>query len=65
MADSNIINRVQGLITSFVDDESGATFIEYTLIVAVVSLALLTFFGNTATSMGDNYTNVADRIANP
>ena len=45
--------------------KSGATFIEYTLIVAVVSLALLTFFGNTATSMGDNYTNIADRIVNP
>ncbi len=48
---------------AFIDDTSGATSLEYTLIVALISLAMLAFFGATATSMGDTFSDVASEVA--
>ncbi len=49
-------------IRAFFNDESGATFLEYTLIVALISLAMLTFFGTTADSLSGTISSVASDI---
>lgn len=53
---------IQDLLLGFWQEDSGATFIEYTLIVALMSLAMLSFFGTTADSMSEAFTGVASEI---
>ena len=58
---------MQNLVTRFIKDESGATAIEYGLIAALISVALIagakaigtnlnTKFGEVATAVGNNTT---------
>jgi pilus assembly protein Flp/PilA len=50
---------MKNLFVRFVDDKSGATAIEYGLIAALVSVAIIT----AVTTMGANLTNTFDAIA--
>ena len=54
---------MQNFITRFMNDESGATAIEYGLIAALISVGIIT----AATSLGDNiatkFTEVADAVS--
>ena len=51
-----------GLIRRFLADESGATAIEYGLIVALISLAIMGALGATGTSVGDIWNDNANRV---
>ena len=44
---------MQNFVTRFMNDESGATAIEYGLIAALISVGIIT----AATSLGDNISN--------
>ena len=47
------------LFARFVKDESGATAIEYGLIAALISIAIIT----AATTLGTNISNTFDKVA--
>ena len=55
---------MQNFVTRFMNDESGATAIEYGLIAALISVGIIT----AATSLGDNISNkfqtVSDAVGN-
>lgn len=46
------------LITNFIDDESGATAIEYALIAAGISLAIIATVQGLGTTLNSRYTAV-------
>ena len=48
-------------IKRFFRDESGATAIEYGLIAAGISVAIITVVGSLGTSLNTTFTSVADR----
>ena len=50
------------LIRRFLAGESGATAIEYGLIVALISLAIVGALGATGTSVGDMWNDNANRV---
>ena len=49
-------------ITAFINDESGATAIEYGLIAALVSVAAITALQSLGTSLGGIFTSVSTTI---
>ena len=49
-------------INAFLNDESGATAIEYGLIAALVSVAGITAFQSLGTSLGTMFSTVASTI---
>ena len=50
------------LVTRFVKDESGATAIEYGLIAAGISIAIITVVGTVGTSLNTLFTKVATAL---
>lgn len=50
---------MKNLFARFVNDESGATAIEYGLIAALISIAIIT----AATTLGSNISNTFDKVA--
>ena len=50
------------LIRRFLAGESGATAIEYGLIVALISLAIVGALGATGTSVGDMWNDNANKV---
>jgi pilus assembly protein Flp/PilA len=50
-------------IARFAKDESGATAIEYGLIVALIAVVVITAFTKLGTSLNENVQEVADVIA--
>ena len=50
------------LVKNYINDESGATAIEYGLIAALVGVALIVGAGNLGNSINDKFANVAERI---
>ena len=51
-----------GMVRRFLADGSGATAIEYGLIVALISLAIMGALGATGTSVGDIWNDNANRV---
>lgn len=50
---------MQNLISRFVQDESGATAIEYGLIAALIALAIITGAGALGNSINAKFTKIA------
>ena len=50
------------LFARFVKDESGATAIEYGLIAALISVALITGATTLGTALNDTFQNVSDEM---
>ena len=50
---------MKSLINSFIADDSGATAIEYGLIAALISIAIIT----AATTLGSNLSTTFDKVA--
>lgn len=50
-------------ISHFMNDESGATAIEYGLIAAILSVGIITVLGEVSTSLNATFSNVADGLA--
>ena len=51
------------LVTRFVKDESGATAIEYGLIAAGISVAIITVVKNVGTNLSGTFDKVATELA--
>lgn len=50
------------LMKRFAKDESGATAIEYGLIAALISVAIITILGTLGTNLTTTFTRVATRL---
>ncbi len=50
------------LISNFLKDEHGATAIEYGLIAAGISVAIITVVGTVGTSLNSTFTSVATAL---
>ena len=50
------------ILTSFVRDESGATAIEYGLIAAGISVAIITVVQGLGTKLSDTFTNITTKL---
>jgi pilus assembly protein Flp/PilA len=55
---------MKNLISRFVRDESGATAIEYGLIAALISVAIITALGLIGTNLTNTFTSVSNSLAN-
>ena len=55
---------MQNLFTRFIEDESGATAIEYGLIAALISIALVVGAQRIGTAVSNNFENVATAMGN-
>lgn len=53
---------MRNLFKSFAKDESGATAIEYGLIAALLSVAIIVAVRNVRNELNDTYTNVAAEL---
>ncbi len=51
------------LVTRFAKDESGATAIEYGLIAAGISVAIIVLVNAIGTNLGDVFTFIRDELA--
>ncbi len=54
---------MQNLFSRFVNDESGATAIEYGLIAALISVAIITAAGTLGKQVGSTFNVVATSMA--
>lgn len=50
------------LFARFVNDESGATAIEYGLIAALIALAIMVGAGAVGNSIGSKFNDIADKL---
>jgi pilus assembly protein Flp/PilA len=50
-------------ITRFAQEEEGAQVVEYALIIAVVSIALVLALGSSATGISSKFSAFVDRVA--
>lgn len=50
------------IFSRFMNDESGATAIEYGLIAALIGVALVTILGQVGTSLSGTFTKVDDAL---
>ena len=56
---------MKNLVSRFVNDESGATAIEYGLIAAGIALAIITAVTAVGTQLTTNFNTIKDKLANP
>jgi pilus assembly protein Flp/PilA len=54
--------RSMSMIRKFVKDDSGATAIEYGLIAALVSVAIIAMLTTLGTELGNTFTSVATEL---
>ena len=54
---------IMNLINAFIQDEDGATAIEYGLIAALVSVAVITILGTLGDNLTTTFTTVSDELA--
>ena len=54
--------RSMSTFRRFVQDDSGATAIEYGLIAALVSVAIIVMLGTLGEELGNTFTNVATEL---
>ncbi|MCF6327377.1 MAG: Flp family type IVb pilin [Devosiaceae bacterium] len=50
------------IVTRFVNDESGATAIEYGLIAALISVGIIAAATTLGSSLADVFTGISDRL---
>ena len=53
---------MQNLISQFLNDESGATAIEYGLIASLISVAIIGAASTLGTNLGGTFNNVANNM---
>ena len=55
---------MQNLVTRFIEDESGATAIEYGLIAALIAVSIIAGAGAIGNALSERFNNVAEEISN-
>ena len=54
---------MKSFVSRFVNDESGATAIEYGLIAAIVGVGIIVGLGNLETALNDLFNNIDNELA--
>jgi pilus assembly protein Flp/PilA len=54
---------MKGLLARFVKDESGATAVEYGLIAAGISVAIITVVNTLGSQLKTTFTNISSQLA--
>ena len=55
-------NVMKKYMMNFLNDESGATAIEYALIVCLISIVIITAAGNVGTNLTSKFTKIANSL---
>jgi len=58
-------NMMSKLLSRFRRDESGATAIEYGLIAALISVAIIAGASTLGNNLSDTFNNISDKVKNP
>ena len=53
---------MKALVTKFMNDDTGATAIEYGLIAAGISIAIVTVVGTVGTKLNATFTTIANAV---
>lgn len=53
---------MRSFFSKLIEDESGATMVEYALMVALIGAALITVVGTLATAISGKFTSVATSV---
>lgn len=61
---NKLINAFNSSVVSFAKEDDGAQVVEYALIIAVVSIALVTALGNSSTGISSKFADLATRVGN-
>lgn len=56
------MSKLRDCTTRFTTDESGATAVEYGLIMALMTVALIGAIGSTGESTGDKWDGISDDV---
>jgi pilus assembly protein Flp/PilA len=56
-------SKVSGLLNKFVNDEGGATAIEYALLAAIVGVGIITVLGSVRTGLVSEFATTATALA--
>lgn len=56
------MNAITKNLIYFLSDEQGAQVVEYALIIAVVSIGLVTALGDAATGLRSSFTTLVNRV---
>jgi pilus assembly protein Flp/PilA len=56
------MNIVRNCTTRFANDESGATAVEYGLILALMTVALIGAIGTTGSNTGDKWDGISEDV---
>ena len=59
---NKFLTQVNNSIRSFAKDEEGSQVVEYALIIAVVSIALVLALSNTTTGIGSSFAKLVARL---
>lgn len=54
---------MKNIVARFLKDESGATAIEYGLIAALISVAIVTVLGTVGTSLTTTFQTISDKLS--
>lgn len=57
-----LINAFNSSVANFAAEEDGAQVVEYALIIAVVSIALVVALGNSTTGLRSSFTTLITRL---
>lgn len=53
---------MKALVSRFLNDESGATAIEYGLIASLIAVAIITAAGTLGNNISNTFTNISSKI---
>jgi pilus assembly protein Flp/PilA len=56
------LGGVRGLVSQFIDDERGATAIEYGLIAALIAVVVIGAVGNVGNNVKNKFNNIANSV---
>lgn len=59
---NKLINAFSSSVVSFAKEEEGAQVVEYALIIAVVSIALVALLADTTNGIGNTFSTLVGRI---
>ena len=58
----NFIKSINSSVSTFITDEEGSQVVEYALIIAVVSIGLVTVLGNTGSGISSKFGALVARV---
>lgn len=61
---NSLLNTINNSVRAFAEDEEGAQVVEYALIIAVISIALILVLSNSTNGISSKFSNFVGRVSN-